>query len=86
MANRPPATIDGESGKAVMTVPRTPPLKLDNLRSIRDELGRVYRQARSGKLNTQDGTRLVYMLDKLRDLVIAIELEERLTALEEGNK
>lgn len=86
MANRPLATIDSKSGKAVMTIPRTPPLKLDSLRSIRDELGRVYRQARVGKLDTQDGTRLVYMLDKLRDLVIVIELEERLTALEERGK
>ncbi|HMW17743.1 MAG TPA: hypothetical protein PK981_04015 [Accumulibacter sp.] len=81
---RPRVTIDGKTGK-----PETPPrlvrvrpVKLDGMRSIRDEMARVYREARSGKIETQDATRLVFMLDKLREMTVAIEFEERITKLE----
>lgn len=84
MRNRQAVTIDGETGKPE-TAPRqrTPPLKLDTLRSIRDELGRVYREARTAKLATQDATRLAYLLGQLRETVVLIDLESRLAALEE---
>ena len=78
------ATIDGKTGKPE-TAPRlvrVPPIKLNGLRSIRDEMGRIYREARSGKIETQDATRLMFMLDKLREMAMAIEIEERLTRLE----
>jgi hypothetical protein len=62
---------------------RTPPIKLDSLRHLRDEMGRVYREARAGKIDTQDATRLVFVLGELRKLHEVIELEQRIGALEE---
>lgn len=85
--NRSPATIDGATGKPEKAPPqRTPPIKLDNLRNIRDELGRVYREARAGKIGSQDATRFAFVLGQLRDLVISMDIEQRLLALEEGSK
>jgi hypothetical protein len=81
---RPLVTIDGQTGNpgTPPRLVRVSPVKLDGMRSIRDEMGRVYREARSGKIETQDATRLVFMLDKLREMTVAIEIEERLTKLE----
>jgi hypothetical protein len=84
--NRAPATIDGESGNLILAPVRTRPIKLDTLRNIRDEIGRVYREARCGKIQTQDATRLVFVLDKLREVVVDMDLETRLHALEGGTK
>lgn len=85
--NRPPATIDGEAGNVIPAprLVRTPPVKLDTLKNIRDELGRVYREARAGKIPTQDATRLAFMLGQLRELVMAMEIESRIAALEGKN-
>ncbi len=79
--NRHPLTIDGETGKPE-TLPRVRRVKLDSLRTIRDEMARVYREARSGIIEPGDATRLVFVLDKLREMTLAIEIEERLTRLE----
>ncbi|MBK9326069.1 MAG: hypothetical protein IPN00_06990 [Hydrogenophilales bacterium] len=65
-----------------MTPTRTPPIKLDSLRHLRDEMGRVYREAWAGKIDTQDATRLVFVLGELRKLYEVIELEQRIDALE----
>jgi hypothetical protein len=46
-------------------------------------MGRVYREARAGKIQTQDATRLVFVLDKLRDVLMAMDIEKRIEALEE---
>lgn len=84
MGNRQPLTVDSKTGNVVLTPTRTPPIKLDSLRHLRDEMGRVYREARAGKIDTQGATRLIYMLGELRKLYEAIELEDRIEALE-GN-
>lgn len=83
VANRQPATIDSDTGKVILTPARTPPIKLDTLRNLRDEMGRVYREARAGKIQTQDATRFVFVLDKLRDVLIAMDIEKRIEVLEE---
>jgi hypothetical protein len=84
MGNRQPLTVDGKTGNVVLAPTRTPPIKLDSLRHLRDEMGRVYREARAGKIDPQHASRLVFMLGELRKLHEAIELEERIEALE-GN-
>lgn len=85
--NRHPATIDADSGisNQPLRMVRTPPIKLDTLRHLRDELGRVYREARVGKIATQDATRLAFMLGQLRETVMAMDIESRIAALEESN-
>lgn len=83
MANGKSVTIDGASGKPdTPRLLRTPPVKLHTLQNIRDELGRVYRQARIGKLPTQDATRLAYLLGEMRQMIMAMDIEARITQLE----
>jgi hypothetical protein len=62
-----------------------PPVNLHNLDSVRREMGKVYRDMRSRKIETQDGTRLVYVLSELAKMFERCELEKRLEALEGGS-
>ena len=79
-----PATIDGESGVLLAT-----PAKID-LKSIDDvrlEMARVYREMRGDVIETQKGTRLVYVLAAIGKLIELHELEQRIQKLEgEMNK
>lgn len=62
----------------------TPPLKIDlrNADAIRRELGSVYRDMRAGRMATQDGTRLAYVLDMIRKAYETAVLADRLELLE----
>jgi hypothetical protein len=60
---------------------------LDSLTGILKEMGCVYREMRQGTTKIADGTRLVYSLRCMRDVLetIAVErLEDRLDELEGG--
>ena len=77
------------SQKALVTVlpakpqpPRLTRIKLGTIREIRAELSRVYREARSGKIDTGTATRLAYLLDLMARMVERGELEERIQTLE----
>ena len=59
-----------------------PRLNLHDLESVRREMAKVYRDMRTNAIDTQDGTRLVYVLGELRKMFEVIELERRITALE----
>ena len=72
------ATYDG---KTLRVIP-PPRLNLTTVDDIRRELGKVYRDARSGALQTQEATRLGYLLDLLRKMIEAGEFERRLEQLE----
>ena len=61
MTNRQPATFDSE-GKPEKAAP---PIRLASLEEIRREMASVYRDMRRGTIETQDGTRLVYVLGEL---------------------
>jgi hypothetical protein len=67
---------------AAITVLPSPKLNLHDLEAVRREMGRVYREMRAGAIDTQDGTRLVYVLGEMRKLFEIIELEQRIQALE----
>jgi hypothetical protein len=56
--------------------------KLDSLRGVRRELTKVYRDMRQGKLDTQDGTRLAFVLNVIAKLIETSDLEARIEALE----
>ncbi len=45
-------------------------------------MGAVYRDMRAGKIETQDGTRLTYVLDRLLKAYETAVIEERLALLE----
>lgn len=74
-----PATIDGESMALLPTPPR---IDLKSIDDIRLEMARVYREMRSKTIETQDGTRLVYVLAAMGKLIELHEIEKRLSALE----
>lgn len=73
-----PVTIDG-SGLDIVPTPR---INLSSLEDIRREGCRVYREIRSGKIPSSDGTRLIYVLDRIAHMIEMGQLETRLAALE----
>lgn len=76
-------TLDIEAGSGGELVP-SPPAKIDlrDAHAIRRELGSVYRAMRSGQIQTQDGTRLAYVLDLLRRAVETSDLQDRIELIE----
>jgi hypothetical protein len=56
--------------------------KLADVRQIRAELSRVYRQAKAGEIDTTTATRLAYMLDLMSRMIERGELENRIELLE----
>lgn len=85
--NRQLANPEGKREKGVSATPsrRTPPIKLATLQNVRDELGRLYREARTGKVATQDATRLAFIIGQLRELIRDMDIERRIAALEALN-
>jgi hypothetical protein len=57
-------------------------IDLKSINDIRLEMARVYREMRSKTIETQDGTRLVYVLAAMGKLIELHEIEQRLSALE----
>jgi hypothetical protein len=56
---------------------------LNDLRGIRREMVKVYRETRRGQLDTQSAARLVFILREIARTITESELEERLTMLED---
>lgn len=76
-----PVTIDGKSMELI-----PPPAKID-LKSIDDvrlEMARVYRQMKSGEIETSDGTKLVYVLGQIGKMIEVHDIEKRIELLEAG--
>lgn len=70
-------------GGELLTLPAAPRrINLHDSSSIRREMAAVYRDMRSGNIATQDGTRLGYMLNLLRQAHETELLEKRIEALE----
>lgn len=77
---REPETFDGAGN---LLAPPTPSkIDLHDARAIRRELASVYRDARSGRIEVQDATRLGYLLDLLRKAYETDVLQGRLELLE----
>lgn len=60
--------------------------RVNTLAGIFAEMARVYRAAARGEMETEKGTRLVYMLREMRESLKATEVEERLRVLEASVK
>ena len=73
------------SGKAAVPV-RTPRLRLHNSSQIAREIRRVYADVRANKLASAEGSRLVFMLNQLNNIVVDSELESKVAQLEQGRK
>jgi len=77
-----PLTLDADTGKPIPPPPSASPINLHDIAAVRREMGKVYRDARAGKIDSQDGTRLVYILTQIAKLHEAEELERRVQQLE----
>lgn len=77
--NNLPATIDGESMEILPTPAR---IDLKSIDDVRLEMARVYREMRGDVIETQKGTRLVYVLAAIGKLIELHELEQRIQDLE----
>lgn len=60
--------------------PRRP--SLQTLPEVRREMARVYRDMRHGRIETQDGTRLTYVLTQIAKVIQVAELDARVEAVE----
>lgn len=76
-----PLTLDAVTGKPAPPPPASD-INLHNIAAVRREMGKVYRDTRAGKIDSQDGTRLVYILTQIAKLHEAEELERRVQQLE----
>jgi len=79
---REPQTIDGATLAILPTPTRRRP-QLDRLEGVRVEISRVYREMEGGKRDTQDGSRLVYVLTQIARVLELTEIERRLIRLED---
>ena len=77
-----PQTYDG-STMALVPTPRRRKAQLDRLDGVRLEMSRVYRDMESGARDSQDGSRLVYVLTQIAKVLELTEIERRLGALED---
>lgn len=59
-------------------------IDLATLDDVRREMGKLYREARSGMIDTRDATRLAYILGEMVKLFAVRELEQRVKVLEGG--
>jgi hypothetical protein len=57
-------------------------LDLATIDDVRREMGKVYRDMKGKKIDTQDGTRLVYVLSQIGKLIEIQKITERVEALE----
>ena len=77
---RPGKAIAGQLLARTPTRPRRPVLK--TLPDVRREMARVYREMRRGRLETQDATRMTYVLTQIAKIIQTAELEARIEAVE----
>src|SRR5262245_7678177 len=80
-AVRGPATIDASTVRLGPN-PRRRKGQLDRLEGGRVEMSRIYREMESGKRDSQDGSRLVYVLTQIAKVLELTEIERRLVMLE----
>ena len=74
---------DSDGKSLTTTIRRTEPkIDLRDAHAIRREMAAVYRDMRTGRIDTQAGTRLCYVLDMVRKGCESARLQDRMEALE----
>ena len=76
------ATRDASASELVPTPRR---INLDSVENVRREMARVYRDMRTGKIPSGEGTRLAFVLAQLGKLLETSVLEKRIEQLELEN-
>lgn len=82
-------SIEPVENKVVLLPP--PPrqkgsIALTKMHHIRSELANIYREARSGKIDLGDATKLTYILREIGRVIEGSDLEERIAALEQAHE
>jgi hypothetical protein len=80
--HREPETIDGATLRLLPTHRRRKP-QLTTLEGVRCEMARIYREMEARKRDSQEGSRLVYVLTSITKVLELVEIERRLIALED---
>lgn len=93
MKNDMNSTADGWQGRTTIDDDVIPPMpsekktyakaKLTNATEVSRELAKLYREARSGRIDVSDASRLANMLSILSRILSDSELEQRIEALEQ---
>ncbi len=86
MSNLEPVEIDGITGE-VHDIP-TPKntryrCQLDTVSDVKREMAKVYREARSGIIGTQDLTKLTWCLQAVAKVIETSDIEQRIEQLEQ---
>lgn len=71
-------------GQVLQALP-TPQIKLATIEDCRREMARVYRDARTARIDSQDASRFVYILSQIGKLIELSDIEKRLEILEKQN-
>jgi hypothetical protein len=85
MANKNPIEIDGITGEVVTLPPikgKRYRCKLDSMTDVKNEMSRVYREARSGLVDVQDATKLTWCLQAVAKVIEGSDVERRIEILE----
>ncbi|MBN9889686.1 hypothetical protein [Salipiger abyssi] len=61
-------------------------VKLDSVTDARKEMAKLYREARAGKIDVQDASRLANILMLIGRMIEGSDFERRLEALEAGER
>ena len=79
-AFKEPVTVDSASGRLDPTPAKVDLKTIDN---VRLEMAKVYRDMKSQKIPTHDGTRLVYVLTQIGKMIELHDIEKRVNIIEE---
>ena len=76
--------IDGFTGKPVKRiVDKRCRAKLDSAQDIRREMAKIYRETRSGLLDSAESTKLTWILASIQKVIESSDMEARMTRLEQ---
>jgi hypothetical protein len=89
MSELSPVEIDAATGQVESIPPEKNKryrCKLDTLAEIKSEMAKLYREARSGMIDTVDCTKLTYVLQQIAKITVDGDIEQRLEKLEETHE
>lgn len=75
-------SLPASRARAGVVLSPTPRTDLKTIDDVRVEMAKVYRSVKAGEIDSQHGSRLVYILSQIGRLVEIHEIERRLVALE----
>jgi hypothetical protein len=79
---RPSGSAEYLPGPRVISLPTRRGPELASLTDVRREMSKVYRQAKSGRIRTEDASRYTFMLASIGKVLEVCDLEKRLEQLE----